>query len=465
MRSATPSRLTPALTLVLGLSIAAASASGIRAQSPQTTGESPTTPPAAPALTDADALNALGIAALQAGQLDQAIAFLEKATSLAPQHRFAWNNLGRAYIAARRSDDAIAAFDRQIAINPNDEYSYANKGLALVGLGRREDALVQFRKQLEITPLDKFAHAHIGRTMLGMRRFPEAIESLERAVGITPGDAGLWVGLGHARLGLGQLAPALEAFDRAAAAKASPSLLNQMAWELAEKGLALDRARDYAQQALDRIAAILGVASLEAPRPEVFFAMATLAATWDTMGWIRYKSGDSAGAEPYLRAAWQLAQHGEVGEHLAELHERAGDRARAIETYARAATALPARQQGRRALERLVGSDRAAALIEQERGALAAARTVALPALVPGAANGEVLLSVRADGVIGASRFVSGDAQLRAAASTLEGRRLPAIGVAGEAAPLVRVGMVTCQSGCTLVLLSPDAGPPSSLRQ
>ena len=133
MRSATPSRLTPALTLVLGLSIAAATTVSIRAQSPQSAGGSPTAPPAAPALTDPDALNALGIAALQAGQLDQAIAFLEKATSLAPQHRFAWNNLGRAYIAARRSDDAIAAFDRQIAINPNDEYLLCEQG---AGAGR-----------------------------------------------------------------------------------------------------------------------------------------------------------------------------------------------------------------------------------------------------------------------------------------------------------------------------------------
>jgi hypothetical protein len=49
-----------------------------------------------------------------------------------------------------------------------------------------------------------------------------------------------------------------------------------------------------------------------------------LAIDWDTLGWVRFRAGDTASAQKYAEAAWLLYQHAVIGEHLLEIYEKLG---------------------------------------------------------------------------------------------------------------------------------------------
>ena len=65
----------------------------------------------------------------------------------------------------------------------------------------------------------------------------------------------------------------------------------------------------------------------------------SLAAQWDTLGWVHFQRGNLDQAEQFIRAAWLLGQHGEVGDHLAQVYEKRGEKEKAIQTYAQALAA------------------------------------------------------------------------------------------------------------------------------
>src|SRR4030095_8021822 len=60
-------------------------------------------------------------------------------------------------------------------------------------------------------------------------------------------------------------------------------------------------------------------------------------------------------AEKYIRAAWTLQQHSEVGCHLAEILEKAGRKDEAAQTYALAAMSTRVVPEAMEGLIRLVG--------------------------------------------------------------------------------------------------------------
>src|SRR5260370_17339324 len=68
--------------------------------------------------------------------------------------------------------------------------------------------------------------------------------------------------------------------------------------------------------------------------------MSALAAEWDTLGWVKFRTGDFASAEKYLEAAWNLMQSAVIGEHLAEAEEKRGKKVQARHTYLLAYAAM-----------------------------------------------------------------------------------------------------------------------------
>lgn len=231
--------------------------------------------------------------------------------------------------------------------------------------------------------------------------------------------------------------------------------LNEMAWQLAEKGAALDKARGYSQASLDKIAAVLRDARLESLDQRHRESMASIAAYWDTMGWVRFKAGELASAETYLNAAFALNQDSEVAEHLGAVLEKQGRLAPARQMYARAAASRPARAGGRQALARLgVAGNDLESLVETERGKLVAERTLKLPKLAAGKAEGAALLLVGPDGLIRDARF-RGNKALEPLQQSLVGKKVQAAAPDSTSTPLLRFGAVSCgpDVGCTMVLM------------
>lgn len=93
---------------------------------------------------DTPAAHARGVAALVLGHEGEAIALLERATHLKPQHAAYWSDLSAALSSGRpdekRSRAALDAADRAIAIDPTLAAAHFNRGLALERLGLAERA-------------------------------------------------------------------------------------------------------------------------------------------------------------------------------------------------------------------------------------------------------------------------------------------------------------------------------------
>lgn len=299
------------------------------------------TGPAAPAVgglagdgLKAGDLGRKGYDALQAGKFAEAVPLLKRTVELEPKDKVAWTNLGRAYLGLRDYEAAIAAFRRQIAVNPYDEFAYHYLGRAYLAQQKYPDAETAFLKQIEVNPLDSGTHAVLASLYLEQHQYDRALPWLDKATALTPDNAWLFAQLGKAYLHLDHEKAATEAFDRAVQLSPTPAMWNDIAYELALKGVQLARAQQYAESAVSATAAASRNIDVTRPDARAIAVVQSLTAHWDTLGWVHFARGDFARAERYVEAAWRMGQHPEVGDHLARIYEKQGRHAAALRMYA-----------------------------------------------------------------------------------------------------------------------------------
>lgn len=255
-----------------------------------------------------------------------------------PDHDDVWNALGHVYNEMQDYSDAVTALQKAIAKNAYDSYAYNNLGLAYEGLGRYDDAAAQFQKQIEVNPLDRYAHGNLASLYLQQKKYAAAQTEYQTALKITPSDFNLNVGLGTADLGLHQDDAALAAFHVVLEKAPSPLTWNNVAYYLADNNSHLDLAQQYSENSIHAIEAQLNAASLDTVGPAQAGLVQTIATFWDTMGWIKFKQGNLAAAESYIRSAWLISDDADIGDHLGQIYEKEGRREDAIHVYALAST-------------------------------------------------------------------------------------------------------------------------------
>src|SRR6202142_1936493 len=300
---------------------------------------SPTGAPTIPTTVSADELLEAGIAALNAGNVREAIPLLQHAVEIDPKSKQGWSDLGLAYLRLGQFDDAADAFQKQISANPYDEHVYNYLGLTLQQQQKFPEAADAFRKQIAMNPLDPVAHAALGALFLEQHKYSEAVPELDKATVLAPENAELEVSLGQALLNTGEKDKALEAFEKGVELSQTPVVWNNVAYALAEHNLDLDKAAQYAESAIVATAANLRNIELARLSHDDLNQVASIGVYWDTLGWINFRKGDLDQAERYVRAAWLLNQHGEVGDHLAQIYEKRGDKQQAARMYAQAIAA------------------------------------------------------------------------------------------------------------------------------
>ena len=210
-------------------------------------------------------------------------------------------------------------------------------------------------------------------------KYDLAVPELEKASTITPEDAALQVSLGDAYLNLGQDDKALATFDHAVELSATPLVWNNIAYQLSLKGTHLDKAQQYAESAVSATAAALRNISLDHLTREDLPLVSSLIAYWDTLGWVHYGEGNLDQAEKYVAAAWSLGHHGEVGDHLAQIYEKRGDKEKALHMYAESLSGIRPIPETRGRLAKLAGGDaKVDATVARYKEELQAARTIDL---------------------------------------------------------------------------------------
>lgn len=246
----------------------------------------------------ADALNLLGVVALQKGDAEHAVPLIVSALEVRPETSDFHNNLGEAHRAlgdivaaeaqyreAVRLDpanadahnnlaltlramaatgDAERHFREAIRLAPNGPRARANLGSLLRAEGRLEEAEAALREALDLAPDFVDAMVNLGNVLTQGERFDEALAVFARALALAPSHAEALVGMGTVRKELGEMAASTAAYRRAVAvAPGSADAHYNLAINLTEAGdIAASR------QAYERALAIA---------PEMVVAQANLA--------------------------------------------------------------------------------------------------------------------------------------------------------------------------------------------
>ena len=190
-------------------------------------------------------------------------------------------------------------------------------------LGRFDEGIALTRDVVAAQPKLAPAHVLLGELLLGRGQIAPAIESLNTAIRLDPKLALAHLRVGGAYEQRGELDAALGAYRRALALVPNdPRPFNNVAWILATQGKNLDEALSHARKAQELIRADQARA-------------ASLPGVLDTLGFVHYKRGEYAQAEPLLREASELSTKDVVIQyHLGLTYHRLGRKAEA-ETWLR----------------------------------------------------------------------------------------------------------------------------------
>lgn len=409
-----------------------------------------------------------GEASLAAGNAPSAIPLFQRAVQIDPRYEDAWDQLGLAYMRLRKYPEAVSAFRKQLEVNPADEHAGNYLGAALEQLSDPDAAVAAFRKQAADHPLDPVAHAALGELLVDERQYSAAIPELEKGGVLAPHNPEVQIALGRAYLNLDKLPEAANAFDHAARISPTPPVLNEIACQLADRKIALDKAQTYAEAAVSAAQEDLRGIDLAHVSADQIEETARLGAYWDTLGWVYFQQGDTKKAEPYIRAAWLLNFGGQAGDHLAQIYQKLGEKDRAVQTCALALATPDALPDTRARLTLLLGGNSAIDdLVARAKPALARLRAIPAGKFIgrhDAAADFLVLLShgetmPRVDAV----RFLSGDESLGAFARRLRSLDYGALFPDGSPVELIRRGVLACSaksSACVFTVTIPPKFTP-----
>lgn len=416
-----------------------------------------------PSSATADELLEAGLAAFNAGNAASAIPLFERLVQIDPRHKTAWNDLGLARLRTGNYNAAIAAFQKQLQVDPSDQHANDYLGLAYQQQRNYPEAIATFRKQVAATPLDSVAHAALGEILLEQHEYAAAVPELDKATILSPENVGLRLALGSASLNAGDDHKALAAFEAAAQLSPTPTVWNNIAYNLADRAVDLDKAQHYAESAISATEADLQKIDLSHLTPQHLSDVANLGAYWDTLGWIYFRKVDLASAERYVRAAWMLDQSGEIGDHLAQIDEQLGQKARAIHEYALALAAPGSLPETRAKLILLLGGNtQIDTLVEQALPDLAALRRIPAGKLDAEDVQADFLIllspgekSARVEDV----KFIGGSDRLKPFSERLLSLDYGVVFPNRTPVKLVRRATLACaaKSGdCTLTMIRPE---------
>ena len=402
-------------------------------------------------------------AAFLRGNFATAIELLQKVVSADPKHKSAWMDLGRAYMVQRQIDKAVEAFKKQAELNPYDEFAYSSIGWAYTTDRKYDLAAEAFNKAIEINPLSQYAHAALGGMYQESHQYEKAVPELEKAVSLKSDDASLEISLGDAYLNLSQDDKALVAFDKAVQISATPDVWNNIAYQLSLKNAHLDIAQRYAESAVTAVANSSRNLSLDQLSDRDLLIPSALDANWDTLGWVYFARGNMEKAQKYVKSAWVLGQHGEVGDHLAQIYQKEGHKDDAVRIYAQSLSGLRPTNETRTRLAALVGgTNKVQPVVDQHRVELQQSRTLKLGKIAPvtGTADFFVLITSAPGGAkIEAAKFISGEEKLKPLTDNLRSPKVDFTFPDDVPAKILRRGTLICSKDdgqCQFVMMLPE---------
>lgn len=166
---------------------------------------------------DFDALHMLGVIAMQADKdMIRAIGLFRQAIEVDAQVGMAYTNLGIACMEAGQPEPALAAFDKAAALEPSVE-AFFGRGVAQQALKQWAGAADSFAQVVALQPAHAEAHFNRGTACLELKRFEDAAAAYDRAIALQPKHVSALINKAHALLALGRQTEALLHYDKAIA--------------------------------------------------------------------------------------------------------------------------------------------------------------------------------------------------------------------------------------------------------
>lgn len=136
----------------------------------------------------ADAINLLGLIALQKKEYPEAINLINKAILLSTNHNAHefHANLGTVLQIERLLDESIASFDLAISLNPKSAFYYVKRGLVQLEKKYFVAAIDSFDQAIKLSPQDSLNYYYRGLAQLESKYVESAIDSFDKAIKIRP---------------------------------------------------------------------------------------------------------------------------------------------------------------------------------------------------------------------------------------------------------------------------------------
>jgi tetratricopeptide (TPR) repeat protein len=139
---------------------------------------------------DAHALASRAHLRAQQGQVDLAIADLQRLVERHPQRAAAdWYNLGFVLAAAARDDDAAQAFRRAVELDARMDRAWYGLGLVLIRLQRLDEAAVALQRNTELQPMSPYGWYQLAHVHAHSARQGEVRGIIRRLMGFEPAVA------------------------------------------------------------------------------------------------------------------------------------------------------------------------------------------------------------------------------------------------------------------------------------
>ncbi len=282
----------------------------------------------------AQALLRESMASLRSGHLDEAAAKVDAARALSPDEPGLWGLAGT--IAGQRLhyDEAITDYHKEVALYPDSNERVLPFLLWAQLRGKhRDDAILTLESLRKLHPDNTAFTRQEGALLTEAGRHEDAIALLEEAALANPSDKTMLLALGNAQFAAGRNREGQRTLENALHGAEDAELLNDISYELANRGLDLEPSQQASAESLHLLESRTNNISLASVTAKDLATQRLITSTWDTVGWVAYQQGDTARAETYLYAAWRTAQSPVMGYHLGMLYEKQGRLREALDTY------------------------------------------------------------------------------------------------------------------------------------
>lgn len=267
---------------------------------------------------------------MQAHDSNAARDLLAQAERVNPEQAWLWSTYAYVEMSSGNDYQAISDFQKEIEYHPDNNNAYNMLSTLLIHSGRLDDAVGMWRNALSKNPGNEFIAQRTASVMMLAKRYTDLPAVLEKSIAAAPDKYDLQVFRVEAWLRGGEKGRGVEEARRIAKATSDPMLLNNLSFALSDTDANIELARELAEKAVNQTEQECAKASLAAIQESDLARANSLVMEWDTLGWAYFKGGETAKAERYVDASWQLGQPATVGDHLGEIYYKQGRRDAAV---------------------------------------------------------------------------------------------------------------------------------------